>query len=169
MIDGSESAPFWLLDGGMRTIVNLRELKDILNERNISVQEFFTQGACWAYTFAMARKLRCACFRTVEGPSHAWIEQTSKCYDIQCDGVSRVELLTRFLNGPYGSEKASQEAKRLAMNACSIPLVELKGHYKTRRSSRADEIDIRWELAVELAEDVIAAYVRRGTYQSIEA
>jgi len=130
-------------------------LRAILDEWRVQPDEFFIGGGCWAYAFVLGRKLKGEAYHTTEIPFHAWIEKSLLCFDINCHGVLRKNLLRTFLTGPYDCEKAGQEAARLAKTAISISLSDLNGKHKPTQKRSAKEFEISWELAVEFAEAVI--------------
>src|ERR1035438_7442313 len=97
---------------------NALELRKALDEHLMTPCEFFTQGACWAFAFALGS--RCATMAyELDDPRHVWIEHAGRAYDARCGGVPQRELLRRFFDGPYAPEKARVESARLSA-ACHI-------------------------------------------------
>src|SRR5664279_3976323 len=81
------------------TSVNtVRDLQRVLEDHLVEPSEFFTEGSCWAYAYALGVKLSATAFM-IEKPRNVWIEHNGRAYDARCGGAPGRELLRRFLDG----------------------------------------------------------------------
>src|ERR1035437_1577199 len=148
------------------TSVNtVRDLQRVLEDHLVDPSEFFTEGCCWAYAYALCVKLSATAFM-IEKPSHVWIEQNGRAYDGRCGGVPRQELLRRFFDGPYVPEKAVAEAARLAGASQPLALSELERFYNSQKVLGKKRYNIAWDLALSFAEQVFAVQLAATAFRA---
>ncbi|HPC51831.1 MAG TPA: hypothetical protein PLV05_01885 [Verrucomicrobiota bacterium] len=127
------------------------ELQRMLDEHLLDAREFFTEGACWAFAYALSRDFSAQAY-LISNPVHVWIEHNGRAYDAKSSGLPRQEMLRRLLNGPYAHEKAEQESRRLAMECKQVEITELPARYRPEKSLSRGVYEIPFEVAMGYTE-----------------